>query len=287
MRRLTTEEFIQKARKVHGDKYDYSLSTYTTAKQKVQIICPKHGIFEQSPDGHLRGQGCPQCKAEKTSIRCKKDIEVFIEEAQKVHNNKYNYSKFNYVSAHVKGIIICPEHGEFEQSPANHLAGKGCPDCAKSKMSKGEAIVKNYLDKNNIAYKKQYRIKFPKEIRISEYGYIDFYLPEHNIFIEYNGAQHYIPVEHFGGEIKLQDQQIRDEYVKWYCYLNGIRFLEIPYNTNNIEDTIENFIYSNEEEYSPISKIPEFVYYHHDNNEQQNNEYVLMPKEYFYKLLTK
>lgn len=84
MRKLTTEEFIQRAKETHGNKYDYSKSQYINAKTKIIIICPKHGEFLQSADCHLnKRQGCPKCKAEKTAIRCKKSIKDFIIEAKK------------------------------------------------------------------------------------------------------------------------------------------------------------------------------------------------------------
>lgn len=113
MRRLTTEEFITKAREVHGDKYDYSKSVYTTKKEKVIITCPIHGDFEQSPDGHLRGQGCPKCKFEKLANDSRGTTEEFIEKAKQVHGDKYDYSKVNYVNARTKVCIVCSEHGEF------------------------------------------------------------------------------------------------------------------------------------------------------------------------------
>lgn len=350
MRKLTTEEFIQKAKDVHGDKYDYSQSIYINQKTKVDIICPEHGIFKQTPDGHLRGQGCPKCKANKTSSRCRKSYDEFVRDARNVHGDKYDYSKFNYVNSITKGIIICPKHGEFEQTPPNHLSGKGCPECAKERISEknrltteyviqmaknihpeydysnsvysktsedfnficpkhgevklrassllyshcgcplchksiGENKVKKYLDSNNILYKEQYKIRTNENIRVSGYSYADFYLPDYNVIIEYNGIQHYKSVNRFGGEDSLIDQQRRDSYVKWFCYLNGLYFLEISYQDENIEEIISKFL-ENPIEVCPEKWIDEAVYIQNkENNVKSDKEFVIIPKEYFYKLI--
>ena len=132
----STEEFIQKAHKVHGDKYDYSKVEYVGALTKVCIICPEHGEFWQIPSAHLRGQGCPKCKAKKQT--CTTD--EFIAKAKKIHGDKYDYSKVNYVNRKTKVCIICPKHGEFWQTPNHHLSGCGCPKCGvenhrKNKLS--------------------------------------------------------------------------------------------------------------------------------------------------------
>ena len=127
----TTEQFIEEARKVHGDKYDYSKVNYINSGTKVCIICPKHGKFLQTPNSHLNGmQGCAKCAKENVGISKRIGIEQFIERARKVHGDKYDYSKVNYVNGHEKVCIICPEHGEFWQAPSRHLYGQGCPVCA-------------------------------------------------------------------------------------------------------------------------------------------------------------
>ena len=186
--KLTTEQFIERAKKVHGDKYDYSKVDYINAKTEVCIICPIHGEFWQKPDKHLCGHNCPKCHPyskkstnkfielarkihgnkydysktvykgmlTKICVTCpthgdflvlpnnhlhgdicrkcyeenrRKNINRFIEEARKIHGDKYDYSKVDYVNALTKVCIICPEHGEFWQTPANHLSSKGCRKC--------------------------------------------------------------------------------------------------------------------------------------------------------------
>jgi len=132
----TTEDFITKAKEVHGDKYDYSKVNYVNSKTKVCIICSEHGEFWQTPLNHLYGQGCPKC-----SGSVKKTTEEFIAEARKVHGDKYDYSKVNYVNKSTKVCIICPEHGEFWQISANHLHGAECPKCSR----KGKRTVEDFI----------------------------------------------------------------------------------------------------------------------------------------------
>ena len=125
--KLTTEEFIDRARAIHGDKYGYAFSVYQHSHTKVMIHCLKHGMFEQIPYDHLRGQGCPDCSRNK-----KYTNESFIEKAIEVHGeNTYYYPLVRYINVMTKVKIICPEHGDFEQIPYDHLRGQGCPGCSK------------------------------------------------------------------------------------------------------------------------------------------------------------
>ena len=107
-KKLTTETFIEKARKVHGDRYNYSRVNYINSTIPVKIICPEHGEFEQRPAKHLSGQNCPKC-----SKHYRKTTKEFITEAKKVHNNKYDYSKVEYINGKTKVCIVCPKHGEY------------------------------------------------------------------------------------------------------------------------------------------------------------------------------
>ena len=123
------DKFIEKSRLVHGDKYDYSKVEYKNSQTKVCIICPKHGEFYQTPSGHVRGRGCPVCANEKRSKENRGSLEEFITQARKIHGDKYDYSKVEYCGVMKKVCIICPEHGEFWQTPSQHLRGQGCPKC--------------------------------------------------------------------------------------------------------------------------------------------------------------
>ena len=131
------QDFIERARKVHGDKYDYSKVNYVNNCTPITIICPIHDEFPQTPNSHLSGHGCPHCSGNKKLTK-----EDFIEKAREVHGDKYDYSKVNYVSSKTLVSIICPIHGEFEQTPNNHLRGSGCPHCSGTKKLTKEDFIK-------------------------------------------------------------------------------------------------------------------------------------------------
>lgn len=141
-KKLTTEEFIKKAKAIHGDKYDYSKVTYTGSKNDVCIICPIHGEFYQTPSVHLSGGGCKACAYSKKGRKCL-STNAFIEKAQKVHGNKYDYSKVEYVNNRTKVCIICPKHGEFWQEPRAHLQGCGCIKCGYKNRESGRPKYTN------------------------------------------------------------------------------------------------------------------------------------------------
>ena len=131
-RKKTRAEFIDDARKVHGDKYDYSKVVYKGTHEKVCIICPKHGEFWQEPNNHIsRRSNCPKCGFEQTADSHRSDTNAFIARAREVHGDRYDYSQVVYEQTEKRVRIICPEHGPFMQSPHIHLGGHGCPKCAK------------------------------------------------------------------------------------------------------------------------------------------------------------
>jgi hypothetical protein len=129
-----TQEFIKKAIVKHGDKYNYSKVKYVNNTTKVIIICKEHGDFEQQPNNHLMKKGCLKCSYINASLRNLSTTPVFIKKAKLKHGDKYDYSKVNYVNNATKVIIICNEHGDFEQTPADHLSGCGCQTCGKIKQ---------------------------------------------------------------------------------------------------------------------------------------------------------
>lgn len=237
-----SDSFINSAINVHGDKFDYSLVEYITTKEKVKIICKKHGVFEQTPHGHLSGKGCKKCSTKhggfdndefktramqvhgnvydyseseyigyKTPLKivCKKhgaffqdpnnhlqgkgcsicigrvsfDTESFITAAVSIHGNKFDYSLVNYTLSTEKVKIVCKDHGVFEQRPANHLSGDGCPIC-DVKVSKGEVglfeFVKTLAED---AEQSNRQIIKPKEL--------DIVIPSKNIAIEFNGLRYH------------------------------------------------------------------------------------------------
>lgn len=122
------EGFIQKSMSVHGDRYDYSNSVYVNVRTPLTIICPIHGEFMQAPTKHYKGAGCQRCGALQCSITKTKSTAQFIEEAQHIHGDKYDYSLVVYKGNKKKIDIICPIHGVFTQSAGKHLTG-GCTEC--------------------------------------------------------------------------------------------------------------------------------------------------------------
>ena len=136
-KKLTKQEFIKKSIQIHGNKYDYSKTEYVNSRSKICIICPEHGEFWQTSNTHLDGSGCPLCWRERRGETIKLSKEIFIEKAKKVHGNKYDYSKVEYINCDTKICIICPEHGEFWQTPSCHINGKhGCPKCSQRSYKK-------------------------------------------------------------------------------------------------------------------------------------------------------
>lgn len=150
-KKLTTEEFILRAKSKHGDRYDYSKVSYVNDRTKVTIICPLHGEFRQLPSAHLRGQGCPKCSGRTLSR------EEVIERFKKVHGDEYDYSKFEFNGMHVKSTFICKEHGEFQQTPSKHMNGQGCPLCAVNKRSEKHKLDKSaFIHRANLLYNYKY-----------------------------------------------------------------------------------------------------------------------------------
>ena len=286
MIKSNTDDFIVKSKKVHGDKYNYSLVIYKNDKTKVKIICSIHGEFEQRPNSHLKGCGCKNCGNEsqkKTNIfdnfkithgdkynyslveyknnrtkikiicpihgifeqtpyhhtnngcqQCATNVlpfNLFIDKCNDIHKNKYDYSLVEY-SNKSKVRIICPTHGIFEQNHLHHSNGSGCPKC---RVSRGEEDVKKWLDNKNIKYTVQH--KFPNCKNKLPLPF-DFYLTDYNICIEYDGRQHYTKV---WGDFKSYEEQIKRDTIKNdYCQKNNITLLRIKYdeNINNKLNTI-------------------------------------------------
>ena len=135
------DDFITKAIKLHGNKFDYSQVDYINSRIQVNIICKKHGIFLQRPHSHLQGTGCRKCFTEKrTDSLCD-----FIAKAEKIYSNKYDYTKVIYKTALLKVIIKCPIHGEFLKTPNKHLSRKqGCPKCGRLNRKEYKRRPLNY-----------------------------------------------------------------------------------------------------------------------------------------------
>lgn len=144
--RINTEEFIRRSILLHGNKYDYSKTIYLASNKKINIICQIHGEFMQSADEHMRGRGCKSCGSQKYNT------EKFIEEANKIHNAKYDYSLVNYTKSSERIIIICPIHGQFNQISNNHLIGQGCLKCSGSEKLTAESFINKAINVHGNKY---------------------------------------------------------------------------------------------------------------------------------------
>ena len=149
MKKITTHEFITRANMIHNLKFDYTKVMLVNTKTKVIITCPVHGDFKQTPNSHLRGDGCNKCGIIVTNQSNTQSKESFIEKAHKVHNNFYSYDKMTYTTVHHKLLITCPLHGDFLQQGNTHLAGSGCRICGKAKSGNSRSF---FTGKRTILY---------------------------------------------------------------------------------------------------------------------------------------
>ena len=180
-KKLTTEQFIEKARKIHGDKDDYSQVEYIDAKTKVKIICTEHGEFYISPNKHLIGQRCKMCSRKEFSKAQTLTTEQFIEKAKKIQGDKYDYSKVNYINSQIKICIICPEHGEFWQIPNSHLQGNGCPICATNNRSMKQTLTtEQFIEKAKQIHGNKY--DYSKVVYVNNHTKVCIICPEHGEF---------------------------------------------------------------------------------------------------------
>lgn len=219
--RLSNEEFIKKAKNIHGDRYNYSMVVYQNARKKIRIICQKHGVFLQSPIDHLQGCGCAKCGIENNSIARTSTTDEFIEKARKVHGEKYDYSNVDYTNNSTKVCIICPKHGEFWQTPANHLFRKGCPKCNASKL---EESIREFLVDKGIEFVHQSKFEWLDKQSL------DFFLPRYNVAIECQGIQHFRPTDFANrgkkwSELEFSHILMLDEQKRKKCQEHGIRLL--------------------------------------------------------------
>ena len=226
------EDFIQKAKNLYGDKYDYSKVEYVNTKTKVCIICPKHGEFWQTPNALLQGHGCHTCHRNHLSEIKRIPYEIFIERAKKIHGEKYEYDKDSYLEIRDWVNIKCPKHGWFKIRAINHILlsrRSGCPKCQRSSLEKE---VVQILKNDDIDFQEEYTNEFLG--RGKRKLYCDFYLPDHNIVIECQGKQHFEEVIVFGGEEEFIKIQERDKRKYALCKKQGIKVL---YYTHEDYDT--------------------------------------------------
>lgn len=233
---FTAKQFIEKARKVHGNKYDYSKVEYKNARSKIEIICPIHGKFFQIPCDHLSGNGCKLCGIKKALISRSYSIKQFIEKAIEIHSNKYIYNDYSKSSKKIK--IFCKKCKRyFFQTPNNHISKQyGCPLCSSSK---GENKIISYLKENYIEFIKEKKFDNCINPRTGYNLKYDFYLPKQNLLVEYDGIQHFIPVKAFGGKNDFNKRVFKDNIKNNYANDNDINLLRIPHTDfNNIKEIL-------------------------------------------------
>lgn len=238
--------FKKMAEQIHGTNlYNYSDVKYITNKDKVKIICNKCNLsFFQRPTRHLSGDGCPDCgiiksQSSNQEILNQRAISI-IDDISKKHNNRINCDKLDYKGNKVKSLFGCninPEHDYWLSTPNDILDGCGCPSC---NSSKGELEIESILRSKNIIYAKNKTFAGCKYKNLLKF---DFYLPDFNLCIEYDGIQHFKSISTFGGDKVFKENKIRDRIKNKFCKTNKIKLLRIPYTDfKNIENILSNFV---------------------------------------------
>ena len=210
---LDTNSFIEKAKSIHNDKYDYSTVNYINADTQIIIVCREHGEFTQIPDFHInRNCGCPKCANNKV------DLSEFIKRANKIHDNKYDYSKVEYVNNRKHVTIICKKHGDFYQTPDIHINHKcGCPSCINKTEYKFYEKIKEFYP----TIKRQYKVEWCKNKFFLPF---DFAIEELKIIIELDGEQHFTQVSNWSSP---ETQIEKDKYKTDCANKNGFTVIRL------------------------------------------------------------
>jgi hypothetical protein len=187
LHRMTTEQFIIKAKAIHGDKYEYSLVDYQGSTKKIIIICAFHGQFSQEANSHLQGHGCRICTTIKNTKIATKTTETFISEAKQLYGDTYDYSQTSYTNTKTKVIIICRKHGPFHQTPDDHLRkdnrcfGNGCSICRGIKIGKGKRkSIETFINEANIVH--NYKYDYSESEYVNSDTHIKIICPIHGFF---------------------------------------------------------------------------------------------------------
>lgn len=238
-RQTGLQAFIERSKAIHGDKYSYDKVVYKNQQSRVTITCPIHGDFKQIAQGHLIGHGCPKCNNEYYKGRTREDL---LKDFYEMHRGFYSYPNLPEWSNNKERVkIICPKHGVFTQSVANHLRGDGCPSC---KNSRQENIVFRNLQDKRIRFEREKTFKWLKR---KGHMYLDFYLPDFNVAIECHGAMHFgisVPAKYTYTKADYEDIRVRDELKYKLCKEHGIRILYFCYNKEWIPDKYIDKVYS-------------------------------------------
>jgi hypothetical protein len=230
----TQTQFVEEAKKIHEDKYDYSLVAYIDSQTNIDIICKTHGKFKQTPNNHLRGKGCKKCATKKISENQKKSKDEFIKDAKKIHGDKYDYSKTDYINAKIKITIICKDHGEFKVEPSSHLSGTSCNKCHKT-YSKPQIEWLKMLE-NELGIIVQHAENSDGEHKIKNSRYkADGYYENKNAIFEFHGCYYHGCKKCFpnrnetnkttGQKYKMLYKQTKNK--KRHCENNGYQYFRI------------------------------------------------------------
>ena len=226
----TVDTLKEKLFTLYEDKYIYNLSNFKNNESKIDIICDIHGAFSMKVSNHLYGQECKFCSC------CVYSNSKFIEICKLKHNNYYAYNKVDYKNQKSNILITCPKHGEFIQNARSHLRGHGCISC---NSSKGERDIGIFLNELHIDYEKQKKFK---NCKFKKSLIFDFYLPDYRVCIEYDGKQHFSPINFFGGEKSFRYQKIRDNIKSDFCKKENYYLLRIPFYEVNIKEKITHYL---------------------------------------------
>ena len=221
--------FIKKSISRYGDKFIYGKSQYKSATSDIVITGPIHGDFTTTPNAFLcQEHGCPMCAKEHVIKSNTMTQSEFIEKAKIIHGDLYDYSLVKYIGCDDKVEIVCPKHGVFKQTPYRHLRGAKCPNC---ESSHGETFIRMYLSSKNVRFIQQYPIQLSVKLFSRNNVRVDFYLPDHNTIVEFNGIQHYKYTPFFHrNEDDFNRQKERDYRLKKYCNEKQISLIIVKYN---------------------------------------------------------
>lgn len=237
-RSMKKDEFINKANKVHANEWGYSKVIMNGVYRNVIIICKIHGDFPQTPMTHLEGSGCPDCGIIRRAAKRTSNLDEFINKANEVHANKYDYSKVIYIDSHTPVIIICKIHGEFIQTPNTHLQGSGCTRCVNKTEGKLYIWLKSIYPNVVKEYKTDWCVN-PLSGRCLRY---DFMIPDTMTIIELDGRQHFKQVRNWGNPLYTMKKDI---FKMQRAKVNGykiIRILQEDVYKNNSEWLNENLL---------------------------------------------
>jgi len=235
-KRRTNDQIKSMIQNIHGDLYDLSKVKFKNNETPITLVCQTHGDFQVKPESiFYQSTGCQKCNGHNLSN------EEWIERAKNVHHNKYTYDKFNYINAITKTIVTCTKHGDFSITPNDHInSGNGCPNCNESR---GEKLIDVLLTNNKIKSIRQYKfIDCTNKLKGSSCRKLpfDFYVPNKNTCIEYDGRGHFEPIGAWGGDESFQKRKKLDKIKNKYCEENGIKLIRIPYTMK--KEDIEPYI---------------------------------------------